>query len=171
MLKIETTLEENAIEHYVSKKINKLKKYPFSKDGFKLLTILMLTEDNKLDNDIADIIKKSLGLQIFKTRLESLGYEISNKCVIVFSDAILTPGIAVLYVYFIAYKMKQHNLQKLEINELCSHIIPMGLPSQQDLNIIWDEQKVERLNDGTFNSDNLVDYETAAQSLIYKNIF
>ena len=60
---------------------------------------------------------------------------------------------------------RKNGITNLDCATLSIKIFPEGLFHDKDLDDVWQKQKVERLNDGTFSSDNLVDYPTAFMTL------
>jgi hypothetical protein len=77
-----------------------------------------------------------------------------------------TPGDAVMYTYYIAYKMKELGISDLSIEQLCVNVFPFGFFSEDSLHEYWDKQKVNPgKNPG---GDNLLDYPKASESLLTK---
>ena len=66
-----------------------------------------------------------------------------------------------MYCWYIQYECKKHNTEKISF-ELFAEIFGSGFPTENALQKLWEEQKVNSV--GTF-SDNLLDYPKAGLSL------
>jgi len=75
-----------------------------------------------------------------------------------------TPGNAVMYLTYLQYWCKKHNVKELDINIFCESIFPWGFPSKDDMLKLWDDTKVYN-REGSSDSDNLVDYASAMKSI------
>ena len=67
-----------------------------------------------------------------------------------------TPGDAVMYIYYLAYKAKEKNKDIITFNDFVD-IFPMGYFSKKQLEEAWDAQKI--------GGQNLLDYPEASISL------
>lgn len=130
-----------------------------------LITLLQLSSD-KIDEMYDDIKSKHWLLAILEGRLEHINCKIDKASRIFISLSCSTPGDAVMYTYFIAYKMKELCISDLSIEQLCVDVFPVGFFSEESLHEYWDNQKVNQgKNQG---GDNLLDYPKASESLLMK---
>lgn len=109
-----------------------------------------------------------IAVLIFKDRLEGLGYTVADGIPSIIGVVGETPGAAVLYANVIAYLAKRDGIKHIDLEALCVKWFPWGFFTRETVNEYWDKQKVARPNDGTLKPDNLLDYKSAAQSLILK---
>jgi hypothetical protein len=113
-----------------------------------------------------DIKSKHWLLAVFESRLNHIGCKIDKASRLLLSLSCSTPGAAVMYTYYIAYKMKQEGIDELSLDRLCVDIFPVGFFSEDSLHEYWDKQKVNPgKNPG---GDNLLDYSKASESLLTK---
>jgi hypothetical protein len=130
-----------------------------------LITLLQLPQD-KIDEMYDDIKSKHWLLAVFEGRLNHIGCKIDKASRLLLSLSCSTPGAAVMYTYYIAYKMKQEGIDELSLDRLCVDIFPVGFFSEDSLHEYWDKQKVNPgKNPG---GDNLLDYSKASESLLTK---
>lgn len=168
-LAFEVTQEPNTIKKYVVQPmLEAFKNNPLSEIQGQYLFI-GLQEDKNPTDDLDKFYEKmksySLGMNLLEQRLKSMDIEITKSASIFLSLVVPTPGKAILYAIFIAYMCKKEGVKTLDCEILSIKIFPDGLFHDEDLDYFWQKQKVERLNDGSFSSDNLVDYHTAFKSL------
>jgi len=130
-----------------------------------LLTLLQLSPE-KIDEMYDDIKSKHWLLAILEGRLEHINCKIDKASRLLMSLSFSTPGDAVMYTYYIAYKMKELGISDLSIEQLCVNVFPFGFFSEDSLHEYWDKQKVNPgKNPG---GDNLLDYPKASESLLTK---
>jgi len=159
-LEFETTEDPNAVESIFCEKMGSGKIEQLSEDMSRVL-IALITSDS-IDEIYKDVASKSIHLKILEDRLKSMGKEIGKAAAVFVSLACETPGEAVMYSYYISYKMKQLELgNSIDLKTLCTDIFPRGLFTRETLNEVWDLQKVKRER----GSDNLLDYFGASKSL------
>ena len=130
-----------------------------------LITLLQLSPD-KLEEMYKDIKSKHWLLSILEGRLDHIGCKLDKASRLLISLFCSTPGDAVMYTYYIAYKMKEAGIKELSLNRVCADIFPFGFFSEESLHEYWDKQKV---NPGkNSGGDNLLDYTKASESLLSK---
>ena len=130
-----------------------------------LITLLQLSPD-KIDEMYADIKSKHWLLAILEGRLEHINCKMDKASRLFISLSCSSPGDAVMYTYYIAYKMKESGISDLSIERLCVDVFPVGFFSEDSLHEYWDKQKVNPgKNPG---GDNLLDYAKASESLLTK---
>lgn len=130
-----------------------------------LITLLHLSPD-KIDEMYDDIKSKHWILGILAGRLDHIDCKLDKASRLLISLSCSIPGAAVMYTYYIAYKMKQEGIDELSLDRLCVDIFPAGFFSEDSLHEYWDKQKV---NSGkNLGGDNLLDYPKASESLLMK---
>ena len=106
-------------------------------------------------------MKKRNGMvALIRGRLESLSYTLDPKTQIMLSFICKTPGDAVMYIYYLAYKAKEIKKDFIDFDDFVN-IFPMGYYSKPQLDKAWDAQKI--------GGSNLLDDPTASLSLNKKD--
>ena len=130
-----------------------------------LITLLQLPQD-KIDEMYDDIKSKHWLLAVLERRLDHIDCKLDKASILLISLSCSTPGAAVMYAYYVVYKMKEEGINELSIDRLCLDIFPIGFFSEESLHEYWDKQKV---NPGkNLGGDNLLDYSKASESLLTK---
>lgn len=148
-------------EDRVAIPMSKLRMHPVEPKLSQLLIMLMLEE--KVPTDLLDLVKPYPPFHIAQTRCKVYGYEVDEKVATFLTVAGLNPGIMVMYLTYFAYKIRERGLdKKVDINMVCTHLLPNGLFDQNDLHEIWDSQKIDAF------PDNALDHSEYIESLILK---
>ena len=130
----------------------------------QIITLAMVSPKSKT----AEMFEKMKGeysiLSILENRLKSIRCEVDKGVMMLMAFCCKSPGEAVMYTYYIAYKMKQQGIKKLDIETLCLEVFPKGFFSAETLEKYWYSQKVD--NRGKKGGDNLLDYAKASESLM-----
>jgi hypothetical protein len=145
-----------------------------SEQETKIMINLMLSTDAALSTDINELDKKSklykhfeplikgFQMQIFLKRLEHLAnLRITLGAFIMIAQHLNSAGDAVMYAYYLFHKLPANSL--IGANEVSEQLFPWGFFSAEQLEKIWDIQKV-RKDDGLDECtcygahDNLLDY-------------
>jgi hypothetical protein len=150
----DTTLQPTDVEEKFCKLLDKMDaNIPLSPDQFGLFITLLSIEDRELEELYEKI--PPMG-HLIKGRLESLKYTLDKKTQIILSFIVDTPGDAVMYIYYLAYKAKQRDKDIITFDDFVD-IFPMGYFSKSQLDKAWDAQKRK--------GQNLLDYPEASISL------
>ena len=150
----DTTLQPTDVEEKFCKILDKMDaNIPLSPDQFGLFITLLSIEDRELEELYEKI--PPMG-HLIKGRLESLKYTLDKKTQIILSFIVDTPGDAVMYIYYLAYKAKQRDKDIITFDDFVD-IFPMGYFSKSQLDKAWDAQKRK--------GQNLLDYPEASISL------
>lgn len=167
---VETPTLENAVERHFCEKFDVLKRHPMtieqSEIMFKLI-FMSMKDPFIFDEDV----KPNFLTQIIHTRFSILGYTMDAAVNLFISLMAETPGGATMYVHYLAYKCKKRMIDHLTLEEMNMYIFPFGFPSSDDLHILWDQQKIHRIEEmkGIKGpTDNLLDFDRANISI--KNI-
>ena len=170
-LPFEVTEQSNGIEEHVAKRLRELEKNTtLSKMQSKFFLIGIIDEGERKENDdelnemYDDLLQGSLPMMIVKREFDKMELEFTKSALIFIGLLCDRPATAKLYAIHIIDQARIKGQNQITCNWL-STVFPMGVFSNEDLEKVWDSQKVERLNDGSFSSDNLVDYPTAFNSL------
>lgn len=167
MLPNTETKNPSAIEIHVCKKIGEAKKDELDKDSQKLLLQLLWLKKDGKQLEIPQNEKPFL-FQVIEKRVQAcFDYKIKDHALILFLCSIAkNPAVAVMYLWYFQYwANKNGNRQEIDLNTLCMEIFPMGFPSDENMQLIWGGQKIERME---MPFDNLVDYASAGESLMFK---
>lgn len=163
-LPFDTTADPMAVEVIVCKPIDRLNKSYNDEDLKKLCTVFAADVKNEMKEELKDFIDKNFLPQVIKKRIAAcVKYIMDDKGICLLSYVAQSPGNAVMLIYYLAYWGRVHNKKEINFYTMCMDIFPTGFPSQEDLTVIWDKQKVK--TGGMHGSDNLVDYVGAAKSL------
>lgn len=135
-----------------------------------LINVFFSEENMEKDNEIAEKLEKNqLGLcSIFYNRVACCHTYKVTKAVALFIGAYIanSPGEVVMYTNFIQYKAFKKNQKLVNMDFICTEIFPMGIPTEQALQNLWELQKVER--EDMFDSDNLLDYASGQETITIK---
>lgn len=143
-------------------------------EEMRIMMHMMLSKDPELSSDINELDKESeaykqlkplingFQMQIFLKRLEHVAeMKISLGAFIILAQHFDSPGIAVMYAYYLFHKLPKNCF--IGVNEITMTAFPFGFFSDEQLAKMWDEQKV-RPDDGLDEyhclgaHDNLLDY-------------
>ena len=147
-------IKSNSVEEKFCKPLDKeYADLPLLYNQFEVFMSLLTMSDE----DVDEIYEKAPGLiMIIKSRLNRLSYDLDKKTQVMLSFIVETPGDAVMYVYYLAYKAKQKNKDIITFDDFVD-IFPMGYFRKQQLDKAWDSQKI--------GGANLLDYSEASESL------
>lgn len=137
-----------------------------------LMLNLLMSKDQNLSCDIefidmtSDVYKhfkpiiKSFQAQVFLSRLKHMtSLKISLGALIILMHHMESAGKAVMLVFYLYYKLP---INKLITVETFAEVFPLGFFSNEQLNEIWDAQKVRTEDRENFTcvgaTDNMIDY-------------
>lgn len=130
----------------------------------QIITLAMVSSKEKTDYMYEKLKGEHYLSLILEDRLKSINCKTDNGVKILITYSCKSPGEAVMYTYYLAYKMKELGIESLDMETLCLKIFPRGFFSRETLEKHWDKQKVNTR--GNRGSDNLLDYRKAAQSIM-----
>jgi len=158
--------EPNSIEEFFCRPLDENgKRAPLNEIMMKLLIYLSVSKSEDVDILYGKAKNEWQLLRILEDRLASLNCTVDKGPLVITSMACKTPGECVMYANYIAYKIKKLGVDNLNMNDFCTDVFPTGFFTQETLEEHWDKQKVNRSESG---SDNLLDYLSAAESLMSK---
>ena len=148
------TLQPTDVEEKFCKLLDEMgANLPLSPDQFTVFLTLLSIEDKEVE----DLYEKTGGIRmIIEGRLGALKYTLDKKTQIMLSFIAQTPGDAIMYVYYLAYKAKEKKKDNITFDDFVD-IFPMGYFSKKQLDDAWDAQKI--------GGQNLLDYPEASISL------
>jgi len=155
--------EPRAIEEHFCLEFDKLGREPMSKEVGGMLMQLLMVEANNLDTPFEDDVPWQI--KAVKKRAEVFNLKISNTA-IVFITAVSDGNIGnmIMYVVYLKYLSNKYNIDEVTVTEIASTLFPMGFPSEEDMHMLWDKQKISG------SPDNLIDYPSAGETIInYKS--
>lgn len=168
-LPYETTNQPDAIERLFCVPFSELRQWPMDEETSKLFLTVHL---DSLDgggliakwktNEEAWFIPA-----IIQGRGKWLGIDICDHAAAILSLMCDTPGTAVMYAHYVAYKAKLAGVKEIDTEFISTSPFPMGFPSDKDMHELWNAQKVE-CTDERKGSDNLLDYSSANVSISQK---
>lgn len=163
-LDYEVTKIDDSVENIFCKPLDEEgKTNPLNDSQMQIVFLSLTLKEEEMNGLYAEIEKNHLPISILKNRLESLNCSSDKGSLVTTALFCDTPGEAVMYANYIAYKVKKLGLESFSINNLCTDIFPFGSFTKETLNNYWDKQKVRTgVNRG---SDNLLDYPTASASI------
>jgi len=161
-LKEEAILSPTSIEEIFCQPLdNNGKRDPLSEMESKVLMMSITSTDEQIGEIYRELKEKYNLLSILEDRLEALNCKFDNRAIVSAGILCKTPGEAVMYANYIAYKCKKDELDIFDTKAFCASVFPMGKFSDDTLSEYWDKQKVRTRN----GSDNLLDYIAAAESI------
>jgi hypothetical protein len=156
--------DPNSVEEIFCKPLDeKGKRVPLSEHLMKLLIHTATSKPDEIDSLYKKVKDDWALLSILEDRLRSLNCQVEKAPLIVTSMTCKTPGECVMYANYLAYASKKLGLTSMTLTDLCTDVFPFGFFDEETLRTHWDIQKVH--SNGT---DNLLDYLSAAESLIVK---
>lgn len=145
---------------------------PLSESQSYFLTSVLINPQHPLDvaidaskaeEYVSGILGQALpfGPNILFRRLAAMcpDLAVSPAVLLLCSDRITSPGIAVLYAYSI-FRETQKRGNVIDIRYFCEHTVPWGFPKPDHLHTIWEEQKGRTLSNGS-TCDNYIDHQEA----------
>jgi hypothetical protein len=158
------TKEENSVELLFAKKFEALKQHPMNDDTSSIMIKLAMSNGAIPEDD--EEINDNFMIKIITGRFKVLGYTMDIRTKLMIASITGSPGAAVMYCHYLAYFCKQHNIIWLTFDDFCMKAFPWGFPSEEDLNILWDSQKVHKDSSEQPGTDNLLDYLEASKSIM-----
>jgi len=102
------------------------------------------------------VLMGTLSARIIYSRLKAIDIEIGIPAIAWLSTFLKSPGDAVMYAHYIAYRFKKGDIEGvITLDSLLSKVFPRGRFSEEQLLELWDTQKVHML------PDNLLDHPMA----------
>ena len=154
-----------AIEKYFCVPFKKSARHEMSLDLTEMLVILATADKDVLEANYKDERRGSEDFifeLIMKRVKHCFTYNITDFRLIFFLGAIAkSAGTAVMYLTYLQYWCKKHNVSTLDWETFNMRVFPDGFLSEKDLQKLWDGQKVNVKS----GSDNLLDYQSAMLSI------
>lgn len=144
-------------------------------DEMKVFMNLLLSKEKDFKKPIDQLNKKTelykhfkplldgFQMQVFLSRLKHMtSLDITLGAFIVIAQHLLSAGDAVMYAFYLHNKLPKDTL--ITVDVIAEDLFPWGFFSKEQLNQMWDEQKV-RVDDGLDeytcigSHDNLIDYK------------
>ena len=129
-----------------------------------LIFFAMTSNNEEVDEMYESVKKEHMLLLILEDRLKKVGCPLDKASRLLISTACKSPAEVVMYSSYIRYKMKELGIDFLDIEKLCSEILPGGFFTEKTLREYWDLQKVK--TESNRGSDNLLDYLKAYESMM-----
>ena len=163
-LDYEVTNLPNSTEDLFCKPLDKNgKKIPLSEMEARVLMLAISSTDEQI-NEIYNELKSKYNLMlILEDRLEALNCKFDIRAIIASAIFCSTPGEAVMYANYIAYKVKTSPYDIFDTDAFCHYVFPYGKFTNDTLSEYWDKQKVS--TGENIGSDNLLDYQKASESI------
>lgn len=159
-LDFNVTMQENSIEELFCKKFEQLIMKPMDNNTAKIFIELGLSRD--IVFRIPDEEKPFLYKLIEKRVSLVHSFELDDRVLLFLCCICKSAGVGIMYCWYFQYQCKKRNLKKVTFENL-AEIFSWGFPSENDLQKLWELQKVNRNN--MDDSDNLLDYPQAGKSL------
>jgi hypothetical protein len=138
---------------------------PMTEDETQLLVNLIVSEKAGKPSILEDIEDNAIPLPVQILR-RSIGkrftFEPNNNLILLMGVLGETPGGAIMYATYLQWYAKSINKKDLNIEDFCN-AFPLGLPTSQSMNELWNGQKIVR--ETKVDSDNLIDYANANKSI------
>lgn len=161
--------EHDAIEKYFCIPFENSFKSPLTSEDAKLLiSISFLKEDSPTIIEIIEELsnEKSINYSIFTKRIFPIfQFKTDNRLLCYLSAILKNPGDVVMFGTYLAYWAKRNKKKILTMEDFNLMIFPFGFPQNNELDILWHNQKIQKKDTST-GSDNLLDYAQAGTSLM-----
>jgi hypothetical protein len=168
-ISFEDTEKPDSVERLFCESLDKTgEREPLNESIMSVLVGLALSDNDKIKEMFESAKKITSTVSIFQDRTKSLGLSLDDKTVIFFGLISGTPGIAVMYSYYLAYAIKKTGKRRMAFDDIMVDVFPDGLFTDSTLTKHWDLQKVVRPegSKSSYIGDNLLDYPRASQSLL-----
>ena len=170
MLKSHYKTESNSVEEKFCKPFGALKVRPMSKDETKIMLSAVIMDESDKNNFIDDE-DKSLpdSLRIVRSSLKNrFTVTLTEPTQIMVATVCRSIGSIIMHLTYLQYRAKQMNKKELSVSDYAD-IFPNGVPTESELQKIWESQKIERGEDNILGSDNLLDYKLACKSIQFED--
>lgn len=145
-------IAKDAIENTVCKAIETARKQPMSLELTSFMFKLLMGGVRELPDD-----KKPFLYQVIEKRVQvAFTYTVSPDLIVFLMMLAQSPGTAIMYLWYLQYQSKKRGKKNFNLQDICD-MFPIGFPSSEDMQKIWDAQKIE--------SANMVDIGAAGESL------
>lgn len=141
---------------------------PMSEDETMAYMGMLMSNDPVFDVDLKEVDTENPNyqhfkplidefvIQVFLKRLENMtSLKISLGALIILAMHMPSPGAAVMLTFYLHYKLPENTL--VTLNVIAEKLFSFGMFSDEQLNSIWDAQKVSSEEFG--GTDNMIDYE------------
>jgi len=117
---------------------------PLDEDVFKFFIAMGMSKDEKVKEEVTrddPEFEGAQGIQIFLSRLELLTtLKITRGAAIAIGSNIDTPGMAVLYAYYLNRKCEPNST--ITIDDVANTLFPWGMISDDQHRELWEAQKI-----------------------------
>lgn len=114
--------------------------------------LLMLLAYKKVDKDLKEGLEEMWLCKVIKKRVEVIfNYELEDRLLLFLTVLCETPGVAVMYLWYIHFYAKEKLKKVVTLKEFVE-VFGDGFIKEESLNDIWDNQKVK------MNLDNMLDH-------------
>jgi hypothetical protein len=159
MLEFSVTEQPNSIQELFAKKFEQLNKYPMDNETSEIFVKLILSKNSEYE--IPESEKPFLYVLMEKRISVLHDYKVDDRVLLFLSWICKSAGVGVMYCWYLQYEAKKRGVDEITF-EIFAEIFAWGFPSEDGLNKVWEEQKVNRKD---MSSDNLLDYPKAGLSL------
>lgn len=166
MLESTMTKDPTAIEVLFCEPFSKLPVREMTKDEMDIFIRLTMIEKDGRDGLIPENEDDiPFSIKMLRSSLNNrFTFEMTEPLQLMVADIAGSVGGIIMFLTYLQYRAKKLNKKKLNIEDF-ANIFPMGFPIDKALHDIWDSQKVKRSEENVNGSDNLLDYQTALQSI------
>ena len=148
-------LEEFKIEEWC-KEFEKACKKPMNDEQGKLMFTLLLNQDQIDGNEeFTKEIDNAHSLSaVLKKRIEAgpFTYSLTNSAFVFIESILDNFGTSTMICAYLQYISHKTGKNVLGLNEICKDAFPLGFPGEEDLQKLWDKQKIQGV------PDNALDY-------------
>lgn len=166
-------IKENSIELWAieAEKLFKHDAQPMSDELSKAFVSCFINE-KEMENDTnlrSDLEAKKLGYcSVFHNRVKYCHtYKVTLAVSVFMGFAANSFGEVTIYANYLQYQAHKCGKKDIDIDFISTRVFPLGFPSKETLQKVWDMQKVERKDYG--DSDNLLDYQKCQESISFKD--
>lgn len=151
-------IKENSIEKLFCKPFEQLPCLPIDIELTEVLQMLQFV-------GCPPVMKQEFLFRVIQKRVDIMySYELSDDLICFLCVICETPGTAVMYLTYLQYWAKNNKADWIDLDKFTTKVFPNGFPAKNELNKLWDNQKIK--GDAVF-TDNLLDYAPALYSLKY----
>jgi hypothetical protein len=170
MLENNITQQSDSIEKIFCEPFSELPIRSLTRDEAILLATVTTIEMDSLSIKFKDLKEEDIPTSILlmqKSLRTRFNFEMSESLQIMISSICESVGLVVMYLTYLQFQSKKRNKKKLNISDF-GEIFPNGIPTDESLHKLWLSQKIKKVKSNINGSNNLLDYQSALQSIILK---
>jgi len=168
MLENSMTKNPQAVEEVFCKPFSSIGIRPMTAEESSSLLMFSIADKRNSDESIIGNTELPFAIQIMRKRIEtSFTFQMTEPLELFVGLISGSAGNVIMYLTYLQYRAKKMDKKILNIEDFCN-IFSLGLPNDEGLHRMWENQKVKHSETNPIGSDNLLDYNSAMESINFK---